>query len=298
MVQKTIIDTLHKEGKSQRVITERVAVQGVLYQSILNAKLTGRKELGRKMCTSNRHDRKLENTVKQSRYKHLRELHKEWTEKSPRSDIFRKRAEVSLLKLKHHQKHLTSAKEKKNWTVAQWSKVLFLDESKFSFSFGNQGPRVWRKSGEAQKSSVKFPVSDDLGCHVICWCWSAVFSEVHSQHSHLPGHFRALHASFCWQALWRCWFHFSSRTWHLPTLPKVPKAGSMTMVLLCLIGQQTHLTWTPCIDNLRGIVKKKMRESDPTMQMTWRPLSTQPGLPLHLSSATGWLPPCHAAFMQ
>ncbi len=39
MVQKTIIDTLHKEGKSQRVITERGAVQGVLYQSILNAKL-------------------------------------------------------------------------------------------------------------------------------------------------------------------------------------------------------------------------------------------------------------------
>ncbi len=26
---------------------------------------------------------------------------------------------------------------------------------------------------------------------------------------------------------------------------KVPKAGSMTMVLLCLIGQQTRLTWTP-----------------------------------------------------
>ncbi len=25
---------------------------------------------------------------------------------------------------------------------------------------------------------------------------------------------------------------------------KVPKAGSMTMVLLCLIGQQTRLTWT------------------------------------------------------
>ncbi len=51
-------------------------------------------------------------------------------------------------------------------------------------------------------------VSDDLGCHAICWCWSTVFSEVHSQRSHLPGDFRALHASFCWQALWRCWFHF------------------------------------------------------------------------------------------
>ncbi len=53
-------------------------------------------------------------------------------------------------------------------------------------------------------------VSDDLGCHVICWSWSTVFSEVHSQRSHLPGNFRALHASFCWQALWRCWFHFSA----------------------------------------------------------------------------------------
>ncbi len=40
-------------------------------------------------------------------------------------------------------------------------------------------------------------VSYDLGCHVICWCWSTVFSEVHSQRSHLPGNVRALHASFC-----------------------------------------------------------------------------------------------------
>ncbi len=66
MIQKMNIDTLHKEGKSQRVITESVAVYRVLYQSILNAKLTGRKNLGRKRCTSNRDDRKLENTVKQS----------------------------------------------------------------------------------------------------------------------------------------------------------------------------------------------------------------------------------------
>ncbi len=55
---------------------------------------------------------------------------------------------------------------------------------------------------------------------------------------------------------------FSSRTLHLPTLPKVPKAGSMTMVLLCLIGQQTRLTWTP-IENLWGIVKRKMRDTRP-----------------------------------
>ncbi len=42
-----------------------------------------------------------------------------------------------------------------------WSKVLFLDESKFCISFRNQGPRVWRKGGahslSCLKSSVKFP---------------------------------------------------------------------------------------------------------------------------------------------
>ncbi len=112
-----------------------MAVQGVQYQSILNAKLTGRKKLGRKMCISNRDDRKLENTVKQSRFNtregftgselKLESVHQE----SPRSGIFRKRATKSLLKQKHRQKHLTWAKEKNNWTVAQWSKVLFSDES-------------------------------------------------------------------------------------------------------------------------------------------------------------------------
>ncbi len=90
-----------------------VAVQGMLFQIILNAKLTRRKKLGRTMCTSNRDDRKLENSVKQSRFKHLgvytrSELKLESVhQESPRSDIFRKRTTKPLLKQKHHQKHLT-----------------------------------------------------------------------------------------------------------------------------------------------------------------------------------------------
>ncbi len=68
-------------------------------------------------------------------------------------------------------------------TVAQWSKVLFSNESQFCISFGNQGPRVWRKRGEAQnpcclKSSVKFPQSVMfwVPCHLLvlvhCVFWS------------------------------------------------------------------------------------------------------------------------------
>ncbi len=41
------------------------------------------------MCTSNREDRKLENTVKQSRFKHFGELHKEWTEAGSRVTTLR-----------------------------------------------------------------------------------------------------------------------------------------------------------------------------------------------------------------
>ncbi len=84
----------------------------------------------------------------------LESVHQE----SPRSDIFRKRATEPLLKQKHRQKHLTWAQEKKNWTVAQWSKVLFSDESKFCISFVNQGPRVWRKRGETQNPCSWSPV--------------------------------------------------------------------------------------------------------------------------------------------
>ncbi len=59
----------------------------------------------------------------------LESVHQE----SPRSDIFRKRAIKPLLKRKHLQKHLAQAKEKKNWTVAQWSKILFQIKVNFAF---------------------------------------------------------------------------------------------------------------------------------------------------------------------
>ncbi len=129
----------------------------------------------------------------------LESVHQE----SPRSDIFRKRATKPLLKQRQRQKHLTWAVEKNNWTVAQWSKVLFSDESTFlHFIWKSRSQSLeeeWRGT-ESMLLEVQCEVStvsDDLGCHVICWCWFTVFSEVHSQRSHLPGNFRALHASFC-----------------------------------------------------------------------------------------------------
>ncbi len=146
------------------------------YQSILNAKLTGRKNLCRKRRTRNRDDRKLENTVKQSRFKHLGAFHKEWTE-----------AGVSVSRvttLRHLQ-------EKGYQATSEPETASKTDESKFSISFGNQGPRVWRKSGEAQnpcclKSSVKFPQSvmiwaamSSAGVGPLCFLKSTVNAAIY-----------------------------------------------------------------------------------------------------------------------
>ncbi len=128
------------------------------------------------------------------------------------------------------QRRLTWAKEKKNWTVTQWSKVLFSDESKFCISFGNQGPRVWRKGGEAHSPSclkyrVKFPqfvmiwgAMSSAGVGPLCFLKTNVTAPVYQEmleHFMLPSADELLKdADF-----------ISSRIWHLPTLPKVPKVG-------------------------------------------------------------------------
>ncbi len=168
VVQKTIIDTLHEEGKPQTVIAKEAGCSQSAVSKHVNRKLSGRKRY-----TTNRENRSLMRIVKQNRFKNVGELHKEWTEAGVKASRATTHRRVKEFCYSRRQRRLTWAKEKKNRTVAQWSKVFFSDESKFCISFGNQGHRVWRKGGEAHspsclKSSVVFTVCDDLGCNVIC----------------------------------------------------------------------------------------------------------------------------------
>ncbi len=114
------------------------------------------------------------------------------------------------------QRRLTWAKEKKNWTVAQWSKVLFSDESKFCISFGNQGPRVWRKGGEAHsllenefsifKKLVSRKKNEMLQNFLVNGCSDVGFQKTQWTNTsrwhctRLPRNFGAFHFSFCWPA--------------------------------------------------------------------------------------------------
>ncbi len=196
VVQKTTIDTLHKEGKTQKVIAKEAGCSQSSVSKHINREAKGRKRCGWKKVHffQPKHPQStLERIVKQNPFKNVGEIHKEWTAagvSASRTTTHRRMQDMgfscripcvkSLLNNRQRQKHLAWAKDKKDWTAAEWSKVMFSDESTFCISFGNQGPRVWRKRGEAHnprclRSSAKVStVSDGLGCP----CTSAGFGPL------------------------------------------------------------------------------------------------------------------------
>ncbi len=189
VVQKPIIDTLHKEGKPQTFIAKEAGCSQSAVSKHVNRELSGRKNCGRKRCTTNRENRSLMRIVKQNRFKNLCELHKEWTEagvKASRATTHRRVKEFET--------------------------------------------RVWRKGGEAHslsclKSSVKFPHSvmiwDIMSSAVLVHC---VFWKPTSLHP-FTKKFWSASCFLLLTSFLKMLISFSSRIWHLSTLPKAPKVG-------------------------------------------------------------------------
>ncbi len=62
------------------------------------------------------------------------------------------------------QRRLSWAKDKKNWTVAQWLKQIRLFQMRANFIF-NLETKVLESGGRVEKLIAK----------VICWCWFIQF---------------------------------------------------------------------------------------------------------------------------
>ncbi len=137
VVQKTTIDTLHKESKTQKVIAKEAGCSQSSVSKHINREAKGRKRCGRKKCTSNRDKHTLERIVKQNPFKNVGEIHKEWTAagvSASRTTTHRRMQDMGfscripcvkpLLNNRQRQKHLAWAKDKKDWTAAEWSKVI------------------------------------------------------------------------------------------------------------------------------------------------------------------------------
>ncbi len=210
MIQKTNIDTLRKEGKSQRVITERC---GCLQSAVS---------------------------------KHIK---------------------VYLFQIKvHFAFHLKSC------------------------------PRVWRRVERHRIHVAWSPVWSfhsqwwfGLPCHLLVLV--TVFSEVHSQRSHLPGNFRALHASFCWQALWRCWFHFPAG---LGTCPHCQRYQKLVQWPWCYCAWlASKLAWPEPHRESMGYCQEE-DERHQTQQCRWPEGHCQRNLGFHTTSAVPQTDHLHA----
>ncbi len=97
VVQKTTIDTLHKEGKTQKVIAKEAGCSQSSVSKHINREAKGRKRFGRKKCTRNRDNRTLERIVKQNPFKNVGEIHKEWTAAGPRTTTQIKSNQITFI---------------------------------------------------------------------------------------------------------------------------------------------------------------------------------------------------------
>ena len=171
-----------------------------------------------------------------------------------------------LLSLSQRRKRLNWSKEKKDWT-GQWSKVIFSDESKVCLSFGNQGPRVWRKTGEKQNprclmSSVKYPQSvmiwgamSSAGVGELCFLKSKVNATVYQnvlEHFLIPSAEELYgDADFIFQQdLAPAHTARSTKTW----------SDAHTITVL---DWPANLPDLNPIENSWGIIKRKMRDTRP-----------------------------------
>ncbi len=223
VVQKTIIDTLHKEGKSQTFIAKEAGCSQSAVSKHVHRKLSGRKKCGRKRCTTNQENRSLMRVVKQNRFKNLGELHKEWTEagvkasRAPHTDVSRNLATVVVRGI------LPGLRRRRTGLLPSGPKSSFQMRASFVFHLET---KVLESGGRVEKLISQVVWSPVLSFHSLWW-----FGVQYHLLVLVHGVFwkpTSLHpfTKKCWStscfllltSFLKMLISFSSRIWHLPTI--------------------------------------------------------------------------------
>ncbi len=284
VVQKTIVDTLHKEGKPQTFITKEAGCSQSAVSKHVNRKLSGRKR-----CTTNQEIRSLMRIVKQNRINNLNftrnglrlgSRHQE----PPHTDVSRNLATFVIRGV------LPGLRRRRTGLLPSGPKSSFQIKASFVFHLET---KVLESGGRVEKLIAQVAWSPVLSFHSLWWfgmqchllvlvhcvflktnVTAPVYQEI-LEHFMLPSADQLFKdADFIFQK----------------DLSPAPTAKSTKSWL------NDHgvgvLDWPNSLD------LNPKETKDQKMQMSWRPLSKKPGLPYHVSSATNWSPPCHAELSQ
>ncbi len=198
VVQKTIIDTLHKESKPQTLISKEAGCSQSVVSNHINRKLSRRKKCGRKRCTTNRENRSLMRIVKQNRFKNLGELHKEWTENGVKASRVTTQRRVKEFGYGCRQRCLTWARRRRTGLLPSGPKSSFQMRASFVFHLET---KVLESVEKVEKLIAQVAWSPVWSFHSLWWfemrCHLLVL--VHCVFWK-PRNFGALHAFFCWPA--------------------------------------------------------------------------------------------------
>ncbi len=226
---ETIIDTLHKEGKPQTLIAKEAGCSQSAVSKHVNRKLSGRKKCGRKRCTTNRENRSLLRIVKQNQFKNLVNFTRNGLrlgsrhQESPHTDVSRNLATVVVRGV------LPGLRRRTTGLLPSGPKSSFQMRASFVF---NLETKVLESGGREEKLMAQVSWSPVLSFYSLWWfgvqCHllvlvHCVFWKPTSLHPF---------SNKCWSTCFllltsflKMLISFSSRIWHLSTLPNAPKVG-------------------------------------------------------------------------
>ncbi len=230
VVQKTIIDTLHKKGKPQTFIAIEAGCSQSAVSKHVNRKLSGREKCGRKRCIANPENRSLMRIVKQNQFKNLGELHKEWTEAGVKTSRATTHRRVKEFGYSWYRGVLPGLRRRRTGLLPSAPKSSFQMRASFVFHLET---KVLESGGRVEKLITQVAWSPVLSFHSLWWfgvqCHllvlvHCVFWKPMSLHQ-FTKRFCSTSCFLLLTSFLKMLISFSSRIWHLPTLPKAPKVG-------------------------------------------------------------------------